>query len=42
MGVLLYTDLWVGFSVVASVLILGLAQTVVSFHGRLPAPRPRR
>lgn len=33
MGVLLYTDLWVGFSVVTSVLILGLAQTVVSFHG---------
>ncbi len=30
---LLYTDLWVGFSVVESVLILGLAQTVVSFHG---------
>jgi hypothetical protein len=33
LGVLLYTDLWIGFSVVASVLILGLAQTVVSFHG---------
>ncbi|MGA8333022.1 MAG: MFS transporter [Mycobacterium sp.] len=33
LGVLLYTDLWVGFSVVGSVLILGLAQTVVSFHG---------
>ena len=33
LGVLLYTDLWVGFSVVSSVLILGLAQTVVSFHG---------
>src|SRR6201999_4153307 len=33
LGVLLYTDLWVGFSVVESVLILGLAQTVVSFHG---------
>ena len=33
LGVLLYTDLWVGFSVVDSVLILGLAQTVVSFHG---------
>src|SRR4029077_6079418 len=26
LGVLLYTDLWVGFSVVESVLILGLAQ----------------
>jgi hypothetical protein len=33
LGVLLYTDLWVGFSVVESVLILGMAQTVVSFHG---------
>jgi hypothetical protein len=32
-GVLLYTDLWVGFSVVGAVLILGLAQTVVSFRG---------
>ncbi|WP_343576594.1 MFS transporter [Mycobacterium sp.] len=33
MGVLLYTDLWVGFSVVTSVLIFGLAQTTVSFRG---------
>jgi MFS family permease len=33
LGVLLYTDLWVGFSVVSAVLILGLAQTVVSFRG---------
>jgi MFS family permease len=33
LGVLLYTDLWIGFSVVAAVLILGLAQTVVSFRG---------
>jgi MFS family permease len=33
LGVLLYTDLWVGFSVVGAVLILGLAQTVVSFRG---------
>ncbi|MGH3543428.1 MAG: MFS transporter, partial [Mycobacterium sp.] len=33
LGVLLYTDLWVGFSVVAALLILGLAQTVVSFRG---------
>jgi muramoyltetrapeptide carboxypeptidase LdcA involved in peptidoglycan recycling len=30
---LLYTELWIGFSVVTAVLILGLAQTVVSFHG---------
>ncbi|HUB58516.1 MAG TPA: MFS transporter [Mycobacterium sp.] len=33
LGVLLNTNWWVGFSVVAAVLILGLAQTVVSFHG---------
>jgi hypothetical protein len=33
LGVLLYTDLWIGFSVVAAVLIPGLAQTVVSFRG---------
>jgi predicted MFS family arabinose efflux permease len=33
LGVLLYTDWWIGFSVVAAVLIPGLAQTVVSFHG---------
>jgi Major Facilitator Superfamily len=33
LGVLLYTNLWIGFSVVAAVLIPGLAQTVVSFHG---------
>jgi MFS family permease len=33
LGVLLYTHLWVGFSVVASVLIPGLAQTIVSFNG---------
>jgi hypothetical protein len=33
LGVLLYTDLWIGFSVVGAVLILGLAQTVVSFRG---------
>jgi len=33
LGVLLYTNLWVGFSVVAAVLIPCLAQTVVSFHG---------
>jgi hypothetical protein len=33
LGVLLSTDLWVGFSVVGSVLIPGLAQTIVSFRG---------
>ena len=38
LGVLLYTNLWVGFSVVAAVLIPGLAQTVVSFHGHSLIP----
>ena len=32
-GVLVYTDLWVGFTAITAVLILGLAQTVVSYHG---------
>ena len=32
-GVLIYTDLWVGFTAVTAVLILGLAQTVVSYRG---------
>jgi hypothetical protein len=38
LGVLLYTDLWIGFTVVSSVLILGLAQTVVSFRGESLIP----
>jgi MFS family permease len=33
LGVLLYTELWIGFSAVSALLILGLAQTVVSFRG---------
>jgi predicted MFS family arabinose efflux permease len=33
LGVMLYTDLWIGFTVVSALLILGLAQTVVSFRG---------
>lgn len=33
LGVLLYTELWVGFTAVGALLILGLAQTVVSFRG---------
>src|SRR5579884_467764 len=33
LGVMLYTELWVGFTAVTAVLILGLAQTVVSYHG---------
>ncbi len=32
-GVLVYTELWVGFTAISSVLILGLAQTVVSYRG---------
>jgi hypothetical protein len=32
-GVLIYTDLWVGFTTISAMLILGLAQTVVSYHG---------
>jgi hypothetical protein len=31
--VLVYTELWVGFTAVSAILILGLAQTVVSFRG---------
>ncbi|MDI3315414.1 MAG: MFS transporter [Mycobacterium sp.] len=33
LGVLVYTELWIGFTVVTALLILGLAQTIVSFHG---------
>ena len=32
-GVLVYTELWVGFTVTSALLILGLAQTIVSFRG---------
>ena len=32
-GVLVYTDLWIGFTVITSMLILGLAQTLVSYRG---------
>ncbi|MUL48849.1 MFS transporter [Mycobacterium sp. CBMA293] len=32
-GVLIYTDLWIGFTAVSAVLILGLAQTLVSYNG---------
>ncbi|WP_407665669.1 MFS transporter [Mycolicibacillus parakoreensis] len=32
-GVLVYTELWIGFAVIAAVLIVGLAQTVISFNG---------
>jgi MFS family permease len=33
LGVMVYTDLWVGFTAVSTLLILGLAQTIVSFRG---------
>ena len=33
LGVLVYTDLWVGFTAISALLILGLAQTVVSHRG---------
>ena len=32
-GVLIYTDLWIGFTAISAVLILGLAQTLVSYNG---------
>ena len=38
MGVLVYTDLWVGFTAITAVLILGLAQTVVSYFGESLIP----
>ncbi len=38
LGVLLYTELWVGFTAVSALLILGLAQTVVSFRGESLIP----
>ena len=33
LGVLVYTELWAGFTAVTALLILGLAQTIVSFRG---------
>ena len=32
-GVLVYTDLRVGFTAISALLILGLAQTIVSYRG---------
>lgn len=37
-GVLVYTELWVGFTAVTALLILGLAQTLVSFRGNSLIP----
>ena len=33
LGVLVYTELWVGFTAISALLILGLAQTIVSYRG---------
>jgi predicted MFS family arabinose efflux permease len=33
LGVLVYTDLWVGFTAITALLIPGLAQTALSFNG---------
>lgn len=35
---LIYTDLWIGFTTITAVLILGLAQTVVSYRGESLIP----
>jgi MFS family permease len=37
-GVLVYTELWIGFTTVAAMLILGLAQTIVSYRGESLIP----
>jgi len=33
LGVLVYTELWIGFTAVSALLILGLAQTLLSYRG---------
>ena len=38
LGVLVYTELWVGFTAISSLLILGLAQTIVSNRGHSLIP----
>ena len=35
---LIYTDLWVGFTTITAMLILGLAQTIVSYRGESLIP----
>ncbi|WP_422744780.1 MFS transporter [Mycobacterium sp. WMMD1722] len=37
-GVLIYTDLWAGFTTITAVLFLGLAQTIVSYRGESLIP----
>jgi len=36
--VLIYTDLWVGFTTITAILMLGLAQTIVSYRGESLIP----
>ena len=38
LGVLVYTELWVGFTAISTLLIPGLAQTVVSYRGQSLIP----
>ena len=38
LGVLVYTELWVGFTAISTMLIPGLAQTVVSYRGESLIP----
>jgi hypothetical protein len=38
LGVLVYTELWVGFTAISALLILGLAQTIVSYRGNSLIP----
>ncbi|KAA0107869.1 MFS transporter [Mycolicibacterium sp. P1-5] len=38
LGVLVYTELWVGFTAISALLILGLAQTIVSNRGNSLIP----
>ncbi|MGB0971500.1 MAG: MFS transporter [Mycobacterium sp.] len=37
-GVLIYTDLWAGFTTITAILIIGLAQTIVSYRGQSLIP----
>jgi hypothetical protein len=37
-GVLIYTDLWIGFTTITAILMLGLAQTIVSYRGESLIP----
>lgn len=37
-GVLIYTELWAGFTTITAILILGLAQTVLSYRGESLVP----